>query len=68
MTDSTFSARMATPFYTEHVLYHVIESAGIPVAQGGTGISKRLQILPRPRPLIPNSLAREIVGRDHILS
>jgi vanillate/3-O-methylgallate O-demethylase len=30
MTDSIFTASMATPFYTDHVLYHVIESAGIP--------------------------------------
>lgn len=30
MTNSTFSAPLAMPFYQDHVLYHVIESAGIP--------------------------------------
>ncbi len=30
MADSTFTAPMATPFYKDHVLYHVIESAGVP--------------------------------------
>ena len=30
MTNSTFSAPLAIPFYQDHVLYHVIESAGIP--------------------------------------
>ena len=30
MTHSTFAAPLATPFYTDHVLYHVIQSAGIP--------------------------------------
>jgi vanillate/3-O-methylgallate O-demethylase len=29
MTDSTFAAPVATPFYKDHVLYHVIESPGI---------------------------------------
>jgi glycine cleavage system aminomethyltransferase T len=30
MTDSTFTAAAATPFDTDQVLYHLIESAGIP--------------------------------------
>jgi vanillate/3-O-methylgallate O-demethylase len=30
MTNATFSAPLAMPFYQDHVLYHVIESAGVP--------------------------------------
>src|SRR6516164_1814051 len=30
MTNSTFTAPLATPFYKDHVLYHSIESRGIP--------------------------------------
>src|SRR6516164_1231683 len=30
MANSTFTAPLAMPFYADHVLYHVIETAGIP--------------------------------------
>jgi hypothetical protein len=30
MADSTFVAPLATPFCKDHVLYHAIESAGVP--------------------------------------
>ncbi len=30
MTDSTFSAPLAMPAYRDHVLYQVIDAAGIP--------------------------------------
>jgi vanillate/3-O-methylgallate O-demethylase len=30
MADSTFTAPVAMPFYKDHVLYHAVESAGIP--------------------------------------
>ncbi|HUA33814.1 MAG TPA: hypothetical protein VMA09_09440 [Candidatus Binataceae bacterium] len=36
MSDSTFAAPLATPFYKDHVLYHAIDAAGVPPVRAWT--------------------------------